>query len=169
MNQHGLNRRLKFLGLAIFFAGLGASLAGASLAASTDISDVPLAIKNAAKPNIMFILDNSGCMDWRSTTGTDGLSQYNTNTIDFYSSLVNKLYYDPDVRYIPPVVASSFSADNPEGVSMGNADVSSNGALNDPYLSPSSGRTDLTKKCYYSTATPPLVPTTSNCRAYSST
>ena len=140
-----------------------------ALSDSTDFSDVPLAVKNAAKPNIMFILDNSGSMDWRSTTGTDGLNQYSTTAIDFYSSLVNKLYYDPDVRYIPPVVASSFSADNPEGVSMGNADASSNGALNDPYLSPSSGRTDLTKKCYYSTATTPLVPTTSNCRTYSST
>ena len=177
MNNHGWERCQKTLGRSIILAGLWASLSASSLAASTDISDVPLAIKNSAKPNIMFILDNSGSMDWRSTTGTDGLNQYSTNTIDFYSSLVNKLYYDPDVRYSPPVVATSFSADNPEGVPMGNATVSSPTTLKDPYLDPNGtdpggngygGRTDLTIKCYYSSSTPPLVPTSSNCRSYSS-
>src|SRR3979409_2222003 len=31
--------------------------------ASTDISDVPMAVKNLAPANIMFMLDNSGSMD----------------------------------------------------------------------------------------------------------
>ena len=34
----------------------------APLAHATDISDVPMAVKTQAKPNIMFMLDNSGSM-----------------------------------------------------------------------------------------------------------
>ena len=33
-------------------------------AASTDISDVPMAVKNQVAPNIMFTLDDSGSMQW---------------------------------------------------------------------------------------------------------
>src|SRR5262245_61696402 len=35
----------------------------AAHAAATDISDVPMAIKNLVSPNIMFMLDNSGSMN----------------------------------------------------------------------------------------------------------
>lgn len=134
-----------------------------SFAVSTDIADVPLAIKNSAKPNIMFILDNSGSMEWASITGTDALDEYDTTNFDFYSSKVNHLYYDPDTLYTPGINKTSFSGTTPEGTSMGNADTSSTGALNDPYLSPTTGRTNLIRTCYYSTALPPLVTNASNC------
>ena len=32
--------------------------------ASTDISDIPLAVKNQVAPNIMMTLDDSGSMQW---------------------------------------------------------------------------------------------------------
>jgi len=137
-------------------------------AVSTDIADVPLAVKNSAKPNIMFILDNSGSMVWRSITGADATEQYRTDRADFYSSKVNQLYYDPDTRYVPGISKSSFSTSTPEGTSMANADPSSTGALQDPYLAPTGSKTDLTKQCYYAGATPPLVPSggtnSGNCR-----
>lgn len=141
-------------------------------AVSTELSDVPLAVKNAAKPNIMFILDNSGSMDWASITGLDATAEYgNTNRADFYSSLVNQLYYDPDTRYTPGILKTSFTALTPEGTSMANAVTSSTGALIDPYLAPTGSKTDLTKSCYYSTASAPFLPTggatSGTCRNYS--
>lgn len=39
-----------------------AHLAQSVQAASTDIADVPMAVKTSAKPNIMFMIDNSGSM-----------------------------------------------------------------------------------------------------------
>ena len=144
-----------------------------SFAVSTDIADVPMAVKNAAKPNIMFVLDNSGSMEWRSITGSDALSEYGTSNVDFYSGLVNQLYYDPNTLYTPGIDRSSFTSTVPEGASMANANTTSTGALNDPYLAPTGSRTDLTKSCYYSSATAPILPTggatSGNCRNYSST
>ena len=138
-------------------------------AASTDLADSPLAVRNGAKPNIMFILDNSGSMEWRSITGLDALDEYDDTKIDFYSPLVNQVYYDPNTRYLPGIVKDSFTALVPEGTSMPNADTTSTGALVDPYLSPTGTRTDLTKSCYYSTASAPYQPTSSNCRSDDST
>ena len=134
-----------------------------SFAVSTDIADVPMAVKNSAKPNIMFILDNSGSMEWRSITGLDATSEYSTAYAGFFSSSVNQLYYNPNTRYTPGIGKSSFTSTTPEGVALADATTTSTGALNDPYLSPTSGRTDLTKTCYYSSTTPPLVPLSSNC------
>ncbi len=138
--------------------------------AATDLTDVPMAVKNTVKPNIMFILDNSGSMDWRSITGKDATSQYTTSNVDFYSALVNQLYYDPETRYIPGIDKSSFSTSTPAGTPMANAVTSSAGALNDPYLAPTGTKTDLTKSCYYTGATAPLAPTggttSGTCRNY---
>ena len=83
MSQHGLNPHQTFRRIVTLCASLLAVLPLSCGAASTDISDVPMAIKNAAKPNLMFILDNSGSMEWRSVTGTDGLSQYGSSNVDF--------------------------------------------------------------------------------------
>lgn len=46
---------------ALFSFALGLPLAHA---ASTDISDVPMAVSTRAAPNIMFVLDDSGSMQW---------------------------------------------------------------------------------------------------------
>jgi hypothetical protein len=109
-------------------------VATSTLAVSTDIADVPLAVKNAAKPNILFVLDNSGSMKWRWITGCDALDEYDDSKVDFYSSLVNQLYYNPNTRYTPGIEKSSFTSTTPDGVSMANAVTTSTGALNDPYL-----------------------------------
>ncbi|MBS7807515.1 PilC/PilY family type IV pilus protein [Variovorax sp. PCZ-1] len=62
-----------------------------------------LSIAGTAKPNLMFLLDNSGSMKWRHTP--DGYANTFTPTIariDAYRSPdANKLWYNPAVRYTP--------------------------------------------------------------------
>ncbi|MEJ5211079.1 MAG: PilC/PilY family type IV pilus protein [Burkholderiales bacterium] len=94
-------------------------------AASTDIADVPMAVTTRAAPNIMFVLDDSGSMQWeilpddvmvayyvfpRLTTGiyggTDYSNQVPTTTNNIYNARmrsyhINKLYYNPAVTYRP--------------------------------------------------------------------
>lgn len=133
-----------------------------SMATNLSIADIPMAVKNAAKPNIMFILDNSGSMSWGSITGLDATAQYSNSYIDYYYSKINRLYYDPNTTYPPPV--------NADGTSMGN--VSPTNAPNDPYTS-GSGNLDLTTSCYMksSAASAPGLPispsSTGSCRTSS--
>ncbi|MES2771533.1 MAG: PilC/PilY family type IV pilus protein [Pseudomonadota bacterium] len=101
------------------------SFASLSLAAPTDLSDMPLANINAAitvKPNIMFILDDSGSTDWEfspdfvqdeahcklAADGSGRSSATNRQSCllgdpPFMSADFNKQYYNPAVRYAPPV------------------------------------------------------------------
>src|SRR5215218_3351241 len=97
-------------------------IAPAAYAASTDISDIPLAVKNQVAPNIMMTLDDSGSMQWeflpeddmrytswvypRPSSPYGGSSYQNLvpnfdadNVHNFYgrSSYNNKMYYNPDV------------------------------------------------------------------------
>jgi hypothetical protein len=106
----------------------------------SDLSSVPLsAVKHAAPPNIMFVLDDSGSMDWEFLT--DGYSgkfevdgkryEYvfddpgdNVFSGDILSggdrrkwksqwSGYNKLYYDPTVTYEPWPTLSNADLDEP--------------------------------------------------------
>lgn len=130
--------------------------------AATDLADVPMAVNNAVKPNIMFILDNSGSMEWRSITGKDATSEYSTNQTEFYASIFNQLYYNPETLYIPGIRADSFTATNLEGTPLAASDPAA--AIDNPYLAPSGATTTLTGSCYYQGATKPLIPNLgSNC------
>ena len=128
-------------------------------AASTDISDVPMALKNQISPNIMLTLDDSGSMQWEympEASGMDfslflqprpaspyGGSTYanqvpnfnDTNLHNFYgrSSANNKVYYNPDTTYRP--------WSNSDGSLMANANPAA--ALYNPAL-PTAGNTNLT-------------------------
>jgi type IV pilus assembly protein PilY1 len=92
-------------------------------AASTDISDIPIAVKNRVAPNIMLTLDRSTSMGWaflpeegagsshtmHPLPGIGGsLANFNDNNVhNFFarSSHNNKQYYNPDVTYRPWVHA----------------------------------------------------------------
>lgn len=88
-----------------------------ALATDTKLADVPLA--NAATvsvlPNIYFILDDSGSMDWDympdyvNDSYCRGVDQYLTNCNagdpPFYLSAFNRVYYNPLITYNPPVNA----------------------------------------------------------------
>lgn len=69
-------------------------------AGATDISDRPLiSSQTLAKPNIMFILDNSGSMDWRyMPDDASGSSRY-----ALLASQCNGAAFNPEQNYEPPV------------------------------------------------------------------
>jgi type IV pilus assembly protein PilY1 len=81
----------------------------------TDLSDVPLANMSATtvvRPNILFLMDDSGSMGWQFTpdyvndaTSTSLLPRYTGYLGDppYMSSHYNKQYYNPRVQYKPPV------------------------------------------------------------------
>lgn len=82
-----------------------------AFAATTDIANAPLASTSSTvvKPNIMFILDDSGSMGWEylpdSVGGNDGKNCYRNH-------LYNRVYYDPTYTYTPPVDSTGVSYAN---------------------------------------------------------
>lgn len=79
-------------------------------AALTDIASVPVQTLTtvSAKPNIMFILDDSGSMAWDyMPDDANGSSQYG-----YWSSQCNGVAYDPTYDYKPPIKADGTSYAN---------------------------------------------------------
>ncbi|GAB2180550.1 hypothetical protein DLREEDagrD3_07730 [Denitratisoma sp. agr-D3] len=76
-----------------------ASLFSGTAGADTDLADVPLASSSSdqVKPNILFILDDSGSMNW--TYMPDGLSN---STIGYRNNSCNYIYYNPAISYDIP-------------------------------------------------------------------
>ncbi|MCE2859964.1 MAG: hypothetical protein LW731_08975 [Oxalobacteraceae bacterium] len=93
---------MKFLGK-ILMAGL-CSFFSLAIAGSNNISQAPLGFLGVsqAKPNIFFILDDSGSMQ-SSALGDEVTINGYQNTIGYRSSLCNKSYYDPSIIYPVPV------------------------------------------------------------------
>ncbi|WPH20442.1 PilC/PilY family type IV pilus protein [Variovorax paradoxus] len=109
---------------------LGFALSTSSQTSSTtDISNEPLATRGnvQAKPNLLFILDNSGSMNWSYMPDRLGVSsgtadQPYAQWYGYRTAQCNGIAYDPAVTYSPPVdstgaeyTASSFSAAWPDG------------------------------------------------------
>ena len=94
-NRRGENRLRRFKAFMIFLGTLLVAFFPPPYAEGLDISDVPLEVKIlSAPPNIMFVLDNSGSMDWEFITDdTDGKFEGN----------IEYLFDDPgDNNYKPP-------------------------------------------------------------------
>ena len=93
---------LKFF-IKIFIAGL-CGLFSFAMAGSNGISQAPLGFLavSQAKPNIFFILDDSGSMQSSALGDEVNINGYQ-NTIGYRSSLCNKSYYDPAIIYPVPV------------------------------------------------------------------
>lgn len=134
MNPNIISNKLpQFLLLA---ASLVLALSFPAKAELTDLADTPLVndAGSAVKPNMMFILDNSGSMDfnflpdyvgysgpWGQTnnsnkcrsnktsfrecdgTKDDGNAPTEGGDAPVYSPDFNKAYYNPEIRYRPPV------------------------------------------------------------------
>ncbi len=116
MNAHSFLSRSSILASALTVT-VGAH------AALTDLSTLPLSTYYApssvdVKPNILFVLDDSGSMDWdampdQATWFDDYNDQYrptNYANVDNYmppymryNSAFNGIAYNPAVRYLPPV------------------------------------------------------------------
>jgi type IV pilus assembly protein PilY1 len=96
-----------------------------SAIAAIDVDQVPIAIRDAVAPNIVLLADDSGSMSWNFMpdslsqcygTPSDPTTNLNGNGSLFCrSSAINKIFYNPDVIYVPPV--------NAAGTSLGDADV----------------------------------------------
>ena len=76
-------------------------LSGPSFGALTDLSDNPLSSATTAtvKPNIFFILDDSGSMNWKFMP--DAMSS-REDRIGFRNNQCNLVYYSPGSRYVIP-------------------------------------------------------------------
>lgn len=123
MNRKGL----QLLALLTYFLALPFSHA------AMDLATQPLVTQSAAvPPNLVFIMDDSGSMNWDfipdyvddSTNGWTGTvgncknSSGNTFTATceigdppYMSSDFNKVYYDPAIRYLPPKESDGTSKD----------------------------------------------------------
>lgn len=122
----------RFLAAVVAFALATAPVAPGAYAATTLLTDQPIAAKVAAKPNIIFTLDDSGSMaldyipDYvtgtnpintppgycRHTNGTtnqacgvsSGLAAMNPGYDEpMFASEFNRLHYNPNINYDPPV------------------------------------------------------------------
>lgn len=101
----------------------------ATVSGATDISTVPLNTYAATsttdvKPNVMFILDDSGSMDWEYLPDqTNSSIQY-----QFRNSSYNGVAYNPAIRYQPPVhVNSSGVSDTTTYKNMTGVDTTTGG------------------------------------------
>lgn len=95
---------------------------GATAQASVDVAQRPLIVAAPIAPNILFILDDSGSMQW-SYIPDDIRSDHSTDRAK--SHTYNRQYYDPQFTYDAPVDA--------DGDSLGDADFA--GAWTDGYAS----------------------------------
>src|SRR5690606_26225913 len=102
----------------------------------TKISPFPLASSSVSvvKPNVMFILDDSGSMAWDYLPD---VANFSSGTYGEKSNHCNGMYYNPKVTYTPPVKA--------DGTSFPNSDcrIAWTNGFN------SSGDKDLKNSVYY--------------------
>ena len=138
-------------------------------AATTSLATAPMVTSSSSsvKPNLLFILDDSGSMD--SDYMPDWVSNnVNGSSISNYpflrnNSAYNGIYYDPAIRYVPP---SFFNADGTENTNLypsmtgvseptgGDSSASSAArnwkqVKNDAYGVQSTSTTDLTSRANY--------------------
>lgn len=75
-------------------------------AAQTDLATAPLETSSPTlvKPNLFFVLDDSGSMTWDYLPDTAGQdSNYRNNVGLVRNSGYNKIYYNPRTTYSPPI------------------------------------------------------------------
>lgn len=132
-----LRRVVMLTSCAAVIAGVATTTRGAE----TQLSNQPLATLPTvqAKPNLLFILDNSGSMDsdYMPDDMSSGVSFLRAEYYGYRSSQCNGVAYDPSQTYTPPLYA--------DGTSYPNASFSN--AKDDGYTS--SGTTVNLANSYY--------------------
>ncbi|MES2183633.1 MAG: PilC/PilY family type IV pilus protein [Pseudomonadota bacterium] len=124
--KRAVNRKYQ-IAAALLLSGVGAALPSA--AAVTDIGAEPVITQAnvTAKPNLLFLLDNSGSMAWDFMPDDMGDTGSGTGTSTAYgyrASQCNGVAYDPTYTYTPPLTST--------GSSYSNATFT--GAWNDGYV-----------------------------------
>lgn len=142
--EHGLGPRFAYW--ALLCAVVAAAFAPTVQAAATSLSNRPLATRPnvQVKPNLMFILDDSGSMNGKFMPDTmndyDFVTKITTVTYGTFSVQCNGLAYDPSMSYAPPVKA--------DGTAYSNITFTS--AWDDGFsTSSTSTKSDLTGTYYY--------------------
>src|SRR5574340_520186 len=125
----------------LLYVALAASLALPlpALDASVALATSPLATSTVStvKPNLLFVLDTSGSMDWDhmpdDNSEAGSAVSFNYGFYGLRSSQCNQVYYDPNTTYLPPVYAdgtsypnASFTAAWVDGFNTGSGTVNLN-------------------------------------------
>ena len=113
LNTHWASCHLFSLVLATSLALPLPALAAVALATSP----LQTATASTVLPNVMFMLDDSGSMDWDympdDSKNFSGKYGFNTNTC-------NGVYYNPTITYTPPVTSTGANLTTPNSDSSGN-------------------------------------------------
>ncbi len=165
------------VGITARTAVVGALAAAApAFGALTDISDNPLSSATSVqvKPNVLFLLDNSGSMAWGHMPDSMGSR---TSAAGYKNYQCNVIYYDRNIRYAPPknsdgtdMPNATFTAAKDDGYSSTSTttDLSTSFRAYNSGLSPSDnngGATDTAQPAYYwlHTGGGALTPSTGAC------
>lgn len=158
-------------------------------AAQTDLSTVPLSTYFApssvdVKPNILFVLDDSGSMDWTYMPDAAGSTPANYSSRPDYlarNAAFNGVAYNPAVRYLPPVAANTDGTNNlttypsmngmsaAAGADTGFALPNWRAVKNDGFGVQSTSTSNLVDNAYYYTTIPGEYCTTPSLRSCTST
>ncbi len=95
--------------------GLGLLAAASSYGDVTDLASLPLitSAPQVVKPNLMFILDDSGSMSWThmpDAAENFGRNSSGTAKYGYSSAQCNGVYYNPSLVYKPPTAVASNGA-----------------------------------------------------------
>ena len=164
--------------------GISLTQFSAEADAAPPLSNGPLFLGGNISPNVMFTLDDSGSMQFEimpedlilqsvyymfpRATGVYGADEYSNYSIDFddtniysvsrRSSYVNKVYYDPKVRYLPwsnsdgslmSNASSTCAYHNPYNTAAGCRNLTANNSQTSRWLQSNGNRSSSTTKTFY--------------------
>jgi type IV pilus assembly protein PilY1 len=115
-------------------------LSGIARAEFLDLATMPLQTSGSSdvKPNLMFVLDNSGSMGWDySPDWANSSSDWLRDNADY-----NTQYYDPEVIYSPPLTYQGVSMNNQTNFSAVANEVDEQGRTKN-------GTSDLRNNAFY--------------------
>ncbi len=99
-------KNVSFKSVALTFAALMSFGTGAAVA-DVQVDQSPLIVAEPLPPNIILMHDDSGSMTWGFMPSWGEMPDTSDETLR--SSEVNRLYYNPDVTYDPPLKADGTS------------------------------------------------------------
>lgn len=156
------------VGLALQQAGVltvSATLAGFPvLGYATDLADLPLASTGSTvvKPNILFVLDDSGSMTWEYMPDEMGGE---TSRVAFRNAACNTVYYNPSTTYARPKDSTgsafpnaSFTSAEPNGFDTSGTNVNLSSSFK-------AHGGDTAQRAYYYTVSPTPSTNSSACLA----
>src|SRR5215471_20840387 len=127
--QHMQRKQQQNLALNLVAALVAGALPGVGLAALIDLSPTPLSSSssNLVKPNVNFVLDASGSMNWSHAPDE---SQPLIQQVGYKSAQCNSIYYQPTIIYPPARKADGTSYANSNFTSAWTDGIAGTGNVN---------------------------------------